>query len=151
MVTRTSKAKATITDVPFVETTKVEAPAVEEFTYSQRLHKMLDDALEGAGAGASWKRMAIAAVAGILVSGAVGYGAGYLLAYLIVGAALLTGSAFLCSVLYVLGIIMAMYLGYRASGYVYLKIIDESVDRAASSAWNKVTGLFSTAPRGVPA
>lgn len=148
MVTRatTPKTKATITDMPFVETIKVEAPAPQEFTYKEQLHKMLDDVLDGSCV--SWKRIAIAFVASIATSVVVGYGAGYLLAYLIVGAALLTGSAFLCSVLYVLGLILAMYVGYRTSSFVYMKIIDKSVDRVAASAWNKVTGLFSSAPQG---
>ena len=142
MVTRKNTRKATVPATPFVETVHPATAAPEAFTFNQRLHKMLDDALGAEQP--SWKRLLLAWTMSIATSIGLGYVAGMVIAYAIVGAALLTSSAFVMMLIYVLGMLGAMYLGYKSSMFVYVSIMDKSVDRAYSAASSKVRGWFGS-------
>jgi hypothetical protein len=132
MATRTRKQ--TIPATPFVETVHPEA----EFTMSgvDWAHIIKGEA--------SWKRWGIAVVASLLASVAIGQVGGVVLGYLMVGAIVLTGSAFITTLIYVLGILLAMYAGYRASMFIYINVIDKTVDAKCSAAWGWATSLFNS-------
>ena len=146
MVTRTTKAKtkATVTDVPFVETPQAQPEAAGP-TFFEALRADLGITSVG------WKRCAIGAVASMLTTGVLGYFAGHLIAYMTLAAAMLSGSMFIAALVYVLGMVAVFYAGYRVGPIVYLAVIDGAVDRAAGSAWSKVSGLFTSTPTGATA
>lgn len=138
MTARTTKAKAksTVTDVPYVETVQ---PMAAEATFFERLRADL-----GVNPQVTWQRAAIGWVTSLLVCGVLGYLAGYILAYITIAALLLSGSAFIAMLIYVLGMIAIFYMGYRVGPVVYLAVIDKSVDRAFDTAKSWVSGLFTT-------
>lgn len=141
MVTRTRapKAKATVVDTPFVETLRPEAATVtpDDAPFTAYFESLFEGM-------PSWKRVLCATAISMLASVAVGYPAGYLVACLIIGAVMLGAPIFIAQVLYVLGMILAMYAGYRVGAFTYIKVIDKTVDTMCATAWNKVTGLFSS-------
>lgn len=139
MVTR----KKTILSTPFVEITTPVAPAPEAFSFKAHMHKLLDEALDAESP--SWKRLLLAWTLGLATSFGVGYLGTALMTYALVGAALLTSSAFVAILIAIIGVLASMYLGYRASMFVYVKVMDKSIDRA----WNKVTGMFGFATKKV--
>ena len=133
MVTRTRKQ--TIVDTPFVETESA-APVIDwAFIKGE----------------ATWKRWACAMVAGIAASFATSYVGGYLVAALTLSMAMLTGSMFLTWLIYVIGILIVMYVSYRSSMFVYMGVIDRSVDETCMRSWKWATGLFATETEKVTA
>ena len=125
--TKTPRAKkTTVHDIPFVETPH----AVEESTLFEQLSAQIPD---------DWRRRSIAFVAGLVTSFASGYMIGVLTEYAIVGALTLTGSAFMALLILLLGLIMAMYIGSKSSMFVYVNVMNKSVDRAFGS----VRGWFT--------
>ena len=145
MVTKSkAQPKATIVDTPFVETVHAQPEAAGP-TFFEALRADLGITSVG------WKRCAIGAVASLLVTGVLGYLGSHLVAYMALAAAMLSGSMFVAALVYVLGMVAVFYAGYRVGPIVYLAVVDGAVDRAASSAWNKVTGLFTSAPTGATA
>lgn len=138
MVTK-AKIKPTIVDTSIGETLRPEAatvtPADKAFT------AYFESLLEGMP---SWKRVLCAMCISMMTSLAVGYTGGYLAACLVIGALMLGAPIFIAQVIYVLGILVAIYAGYRAGAFTYIKVIDKTVDNMFSSAWDKVSGLFSS-------
>ena len=125
--TKTPRAKkTTVHDIPFVETPH----AVEESTLFEQLSAQIPD---------DWRRRSIAFVAGLVTSFASGYMIGVLTEYAIVGALTLTGSAFMALLILLLGLIMVMYIGSKSSMFVYVNVMNKSVDRAFGS----VRGWFT--------
>lgn len=138
MVTK-AKIKPTIVDTSIGETLRPEAatvtPADKAFT------AYFESLLEGMP---SWKRVLCAMCISMMTSLAVGYTGGYLAACLVIGALMLGAPIFIAQVIYVLGILVAIYAGYRAGAFTYIKVIDKTVDNMFSSAWDKVTEVFSS-------
>ncbi len=146
MVTRTTtrankKAarKETIIDTPFIETATPEAasPEAEDKAFTAYFESLL------AGM-PSWKRVLCALAMSLTVASGIGYLGGMLVAYLVVGALVLGSSAFVASIIYVLGMIVAVYASYRAGSFAYMNVIDKTVDAQFSKAKGWVTGLFSS-------
>lgn len=139
------KLKPTIVDTPFVETVKPEAaaPAPEQaFTaYFESLMKDLP----------SWKRVTVGLLLGMAVSYTVGYCAMTLVVYAVIGAIMCGAPIFIAQILYVLGLLISIYAGYRAGGFTYLNVIDETVDAKFAQAKGWVTGLFTSTPQGATA
>ena len=127
MVTRARKQ--TIPATPFVETVAPEASheANTAFDYKAYMHKMLDDALNFEAVG--WKRQVCAWVLSLSSAFAIGYGMGTLIAYTLVGAMVLSTSAFLAYAIYFVGILLAVYLGSKVSAFVFDGVIDKSIAR----------------------
>lgn len=153
MVTRTTTRatksharKETIAATPFVETIRPEAVTEDDLLAqcSAYLKGLLVDM-------PSWKRMLCAWV----LSGATAYGVGYLggtlAAYLVVGAMVLGVSSFIAQILLILGLLITFYAAYRASKFAYMSVIDKTVDAKFAQAKGWVTGLFTSAPKGVAA
>ena len=125
--TKTPRAKkTTVHDIPFVETSH----AVEESTLFEQLSAQIPD---------DWRRRSVAFVAGLVTSLGVGYIMAAITEYAIVGALMLTGSAFMALLILLLGLIMAMYIGSKSSIFVYANVMNKSVDRAFGS----VRGWFT--------
>lgn len=150
MVTRKQTPKQTVVDTPFVETVHSAAPDSPD-TLEARMHAAVNEMFSGSVV--SWKRILLAWVVGL----AAGFGVSYVLTslamYAAVGALLLSGSAFISVFIYVVGIIAAIYAGYRASVFAHLKIIDKSVDAAflearhvVADSFNSVRGWFGNKP-----
>ena len=133
--------KATIVDAPIID--QPQAATIEEETPESFFAKVQGDWAYLIKGEASWKRWAIAVVASLATSAAVGYLGGYLAVYLTFAAALMTGSMFITYVVYALGVLLTMYAGYRASMFTYIKVIDRSVDDLCAKAYDRVTGLFT--------
>ena len=146
MVTRKATLKSTVIDTPFIETVTPEAasPEQEAKAFTAYFESLLANM-------PSWKRVLCAAVLSIAGSYVVGYLGGMLTAFMVVGAIMCGASLFVAQLLYVLGIIITIYAGYRAGGFIYLNVIDKTVDAQFSKAKSWVTGLFSSAPKGVAA
>lgn len=127
MATTKSTRKSTITATPFVET---QEPSFD-------FNAMMDSL-------PSWKRIACAWIASAVASFGIGYLGGYITSYLMLGAALLTGSVFITLLVYVLGMLLTIYAGYKAGLFIHLEVITESIDARFDSAKSFVTGLFSS-------
>lgn len=126
MATKSTR-KSTITATPFVET---QEPSFD-------FNAMMDSL-------PSWQRIACAWVASLVTSVGIGYLGGYITSYLMLGAALLTGSVFITLLVYVLGMLLTIYAGYKAGLFVHLEVITEKVDARIESAKSYVSGLFSS-------
>ncbi len=137
MSTRTRKQ--TIPATPFVETITPESTAPET---NEEFAKNFDWAYLIKGE-ASWKRFALAAIASIATSAAIGYVGGYLIAYLTVAAVLVSSSVFIATLIYALSFLLVMYASYRASMFAYVKVIDKTIDAVCASAYDKVASLFT--------
>ena len=125
--TKTPRAKkTTVHDIPFVETPH----AVEESTLFERLSAQIPD---------DWRRRTVAVIAGLATSMGTGYAMATLTEYAIVGALLLTNSAFLALLIFLAGLFVAMYIGSKSSMFVYVSVMNKSVDRAFGS----VRGWFT--------
>ena len=94
----------------------------------------------------SWKRLVIAWVVGLATCAGLGYLGSALVAYLTIGAALLSGSALITQICYIVGLLITSYAAYRASVFAHIAVMDKSVDRVCSRAYGFVTGMFSKAP-----
>lgn len=135
MATKKSAAR------PIVEPVATETPAAQ--SVRDYLHSMVDSLYDDdATPAVSWKRSALGFVVGVVMVMGTGYATGYICTALAVGAVLLTGSMFVFYLIWILGILLAMYLGGKVSMFGYTKIVDKSVDRA----WAKVTGWFKSEP-----
>lgn len=145
----TRKTKATIPATPFVETITPEAPEQKSYDFAAHMHKILDDALKFEMP--SWKRLVMAWLASAVTAFGVGYLVGHVMVYCLIGAAVLTTSTFVAWLIVIIGFLIAMYLGAKASAYTYTKIVDKSVDRAYDSAKNWVTSFFASTPKGATA
>ena len=146
MVTRTTtrankKAarKETIIDTPFIETVTPEAasPEAEDKAFTAYFESLL------AGI-PSWKRVLCALALSFTVSAGIGYLGSTLVVSLVIGAVVLGSSAFMANIIYVLGMIVAVYASYRAGSFAYMNVIDKTVDAQFSKAKGWVTGLFSS-------
>lgn len=123
--------------------TIVQAP-IEQTTESVKPDELKIDWAYLIKGEASWKRFLVAAVASLATSFATGYIGGYLVSYLTLAAGLMSGSLFIMTAIYVLGVLLVMYASYRTSMFAYVKVIDKSVDRACASAYDYVTGFFKS-------
>lgn len=144
----TRKPKATIPATPFIETVAPVAPEQKSYDFKAHMHKILDEALSAEQP--SWKRLLLAWTLGLATSFGVGYLVGQLTMYCVLGAALLTGSAFVALLVMVIGVLVSMYLGYKASLFAYTKVMDKSIDGAynsvkefSASSYNSVRGMFT--------
>lgn len=138
MVTK-AKIKPTIVDTSIGETLRPEAATVTPD--GKAFTAYFESLLEGMP---SWKRVLCAMCISMMTSLAVGYTGGYLAACLVIGALMLGAPIFIAQVIYVLGMLVAIYAGYRAGSFAYIKVIDKTVDNMFSSAWGKVTEVFSS-------
>lgn len=133
---RTTKVKATIV-TPIVDAQPLGA---QPETYRAQMHRILDEALDNEGLG--WKRQAIAFLAGLATSCLVGYGVGHLTLYAITGALVLSNSAFVALIIFVIGVIASLYLGSKLSMFAYVNIMNKNIDAGFAKANNAVRGLF---------
>ena len=118
--------KQTIPATPFVET---QAPG---FDFNAMMGSM-----------PSGTRILCAWIASAVVSAGVGYLGMALVAYLMAAALTLTGSAFLASTVYVLGMLLVILAGFFAGVGVHLEIISEKIDARYSEAKNYINSFFN--------
>jgi len=139
MTTRTRARKQTITGAPFVEAVKPEAAKAEEFNREQ-FQEEVNDLLKGIP---SWRRVLCASIASVATGWLATSVVMSVVTYLMVGAAFMTGSVFIVNVIYILGVLLAVYAGWRASGFGWMVVIDRKIDGAAERAYSTVKNLFS--------
>lgn len=106
----------------------------------------------------SKRRILVATVASIIVGGCIGYFGGQLLGMLVAGALVLTGSAFLSMLVYILGLCLLAYAAFVAGRKVAQYILTSNVDSDLSavrntlgSAKDRVFGWFKSEPKAVAA
>lgn len=106
----------------------------------------------------SKRRILVATVASIIVGGCIGYFGGQLLGMLVAGALVLTGSAFLSMLVYILGLCLLAYAAFVAGRKVAQYILTSNVDTDLSavrntlgSAKDRVFGWFKSEPKVVAA
>lgn len=106
----------------------------------------------------SKRRILVATVASIIVGGCIGYFGGQLLGMLVAGALVLTGSAFLSMLVYILGLCLLAYAAFVAGRKVAQYILTSNVDTDLSavrntlgSAKDRVFGWFKSEPKAVAA
>lgn len=104
----------------------------------------------------SKRRILVATVASIIVGGCIGYFGGQLLGMLVAGALVLTGSAFLSMLVYILGLCLLAYAAFVAGRKVAQYILTSNVDTDLSavrntlgSAKDRVFGWFKSEPKAV--
>lgn len=136
MATRTRKSTKP------VQAETIEVEAVEITSAEPGWAETMRQAL-GAG-DASWKRILCTGVASLLVGYGIGMLAAEILAYVTLGALLLTGSMFLASVIYVLGILLTLFASFQVGKYVAHQCLTGGVDRAALGAYHKVRSFFNS-------
>lgn len=139
MVTRKQTPKQTIVDTPFVETVHGATPDTDE-TLQARMHAAVNEFFSGSVV--SWKRIVLAWIVGLAAGFGVSFVLSSLVTYAVVGAMLLSGSAFIINAVYIIGMIITIYASYRASVFVHLKVIDKSVDKLIANASHSVRGWF---------
>lgn len=106
----------------------------------------------------SKRRILVATVASIIVGGCIAYFGGQLLGMLVAGALVLTGSAFLSMLVYILGLCLIAYAAFVAGRKVAQYILTSNVDTDLSavrntlgSAKDRVFGWFKSEPKAVAA
>lgn len=102
----------------------------------------------------SKRRVIVATVASIIVGGCIGYFGGQLLGMLVAGALVLTGSAFLSMLVYILGLCLLAYAAFVAGRKVAQYILTSNVDtdlaavrNTLGSAKDRVFGWFKSEPK----
>ena len=102
----------------------------------------------------SKRRILVATVASIIVGGCIGYFGGQLLGMLVAGALVLTGSAFLSMLVYILGLCLLAYAAFVAGRKVAQYILTSNVDsdlaavrNTLGSAKDRVFGWFKSEPK----
>ena len=106
----------------------------------------------------SKRRVIVSLIASIIVGGCIGYFGGQLLGMLVAGALVLTGSAFLSMLVYILGLCVLAYGAFVAGRKVAQYILTSNVDTDLSavrntlgSAKDRVFGWFKSEPKAVVA
>lgn len=99
----------------------------------------------------SWKRTLIAVVLSIAAGAAIGSVSSVFLDILLVGAMSVTGSMFLATCLYVIGLIISMVIAWRVGKRILGYVLSGNIDRDASIAKDKVMGFFKSEPKEIVA
>ena len=136
MATRTTR---TSTARPTLKADIVDAPAKDE-THGSSFEGLFDSLQLPSG-----KRVLVSFIVAMLAGGCVAYLGMQLSMYLMVGAALLTGSAFLSFIAGFLAYALTILATVVVSGKVQTFILSGDIDRTYESAKTKVTGWFSSA------
>lgn len=126
------KAKATVIDN---DTGEVHESAWTRFAAAQ------DELFAELGV-PSGKRLLASVVVGLITSMSVGWIGGYLSSALLAGVLLLTGSAFLGWIVYLLGVVLALAAGILAGNFVANYVLSAKLDEHVRSAKSWVSGLF---------
>lgn len=105
------------------------------------------EAMSG-GTGASWKRIAVTAVACVLTGWCVGAVASSIISYLTVGALMLTGSLFIASMIYIIGVILTLAASWTLGGLVAKQCLTGGIDTMAIGAYRKVASFFTRKSEG---
>jgi hypothetical protein len=122
--------KPTVVDEPTVaETVATPEPKLHETAsaYFDRMMKAIDDFAEASGA-PSRNRLILGWFVSTFGAMLIGYGLGTLLSYAIIGALVLTGSAFLATMIYVLGMVAAIYASWNAGQWISNYIVTKEID-----------------------
>lgn len=90
----------------------------------------------------SGKRLLASFVVGFITSMSVGWIGGYLSSALLAGVLLLTGSAFLGWIVYLLGMVLAVTAGVLAGQFAANYVLSAKLDEHVRSAKSWVSGLF---------
>lgn len=136
----TSRTRKTIVNEPVQEQVHA-APPPTEAEVKEFFAKIQGDWAYLIKGDASWKRFAAASIASLAASAGVSWMGGYVVALLTIAAAG-TGSLFIATCVWLLGVLSVMYAGYRAGMFTYVKVIDGTVDRVVLGAYHKVRGYF---------
>lgn len=97
----------------------------------------------------SGKRIIVALAANLVLTGTLGYLGIALTSYLVVGASVLTGSAFLVFMVAFIGYAITLIASMMAGSKLQSAILDGSLERGFASARSKVSGWFSRATESV--
>jgi hypothetical protein len=119
------RTKATIVDAPQHEET--------QFDFNAMMAQL-----------PSWQRITCAWIASTIVGAGVSYLGTIAVAYLMAAAIVLTGSMFITSVIYVLGMLLVILASFSAGVGVHVEIITEKLDARYESAKSFVTSLFNS-------
>lgn len=126
------KAKATVIDN---DTGEVHESAWTRFAAAQ------DELFAELGV-PSGKRLLASFVVGLITSMSVGWIGGYLSSALLAGVLLLTGSAFLGWIVYLLGVVLAVAASILAGKFAANYVLSAKLDEHVRSAKSWVSGLF---------
>lgn len=106
----------------------------------------------------SKRRVIVSLIASFIVGAGIGYFGGHLLGMLVAGALVLTGSAFLSMLVYILGLCLLAYAGFVAGRKVAQYILTSNVDSDLAAVRNtlggakdRVFGWFKSEPKAVAA
>lgn len=106
----------------------------------------------------SKRRVIVSLIASLIVGIGIGYFGGHLLGMLTAGALVLTGSAFLSMLVYILGLCLLAYAAFVAGRKVSQYILTSNVDsdlaavrNTLGSAKDRVFGWFKSEPKAVAA
>ena len=97
------------------------------------------------------RRVVVALLAGIVAAGCVTYVGTSLVGYLVVGAAVLTGSAFLTFMIAFIGYAIAIIASVLVGGKVQDFVLSGKIDKCGGKACAFVAGWFTSAKRPVAA
>lgn len=93
----------------------------------------------------SGKRVIVSLVAAVVIAGCASYLGMSLVSYLVVGAALLTGSAFITFMVAFLGYALTIIASMVIGGKVQAFILSGDIDRCYQNVSNRVSGWFGSA------
>lgn len=106
----------------------------------------------------SKRRVIVSLIASVIVGAGIGYFGGHLLGMLTAGALVLTGSAFLSMLIYILGLCLLAYAAFVAGRKVAQYILTSNVDSDLAAVRNtlggakdRVFGWFKSEPKAVAA
>lgn len=141
---RDTRSTASTKAVPPHAKTKTAQAVPTQPTIGERFSAEFDQLMSKYGAGVpSGTRIVVSLIASLCLGGAIGYFGGSLLGYAMVGALMLTGSAFIAWAIYILGVIALIYAGWKAGGWVGDYILNRKVDAHAEAVgtWFKAKRL----------
>lgn len=91
----------------------------------------------------TWKRTLCAFVTSVLVGAGVGWIAGTLLNWMVVGAVAMAAPLFLVVITYVLGFIVAVYYGGKLAGRIGGAVLTGEADERAAAAYDAIKSFCS--------
>lgn len=139
-------AKATVIDATILNETANErhastAAEMDDDTLYAKGMEFIDEMQRRAGATSVW-RIVSAFMLSLVAAAGIGAIMGHVISIAMVGSLLVTGSAVLATIIWFIGIVISMILGYFASKFTFDYVATAKIDAHVSSAKSWVTGLF---------
>lgn len=121
---------------PQAESNKPEVTESELFEQIMSRYGDAQDSLLKFLKAPSWKRTLVAFVTSIAIGGAVGWAAGHVLTWMLAGAVMMSAPMFVTLLVYILGVLAAIYYGGKLAARIGGAILTGEADERAVAAYD---------------